>query len=82
MIEITFEINGRQVDPRNISDALEAAVLRSIQDSLIRKVGPVRCPEHGSMPKIVCRGRSLNELSFEVSGCCQKLIDAVTAKLR
>jgi hypothetical protein len=82
MVDISFEINGRKVSPSGVGDALEAAVLRSISDSIKKSVGSVRCPEHGKSPKIVCKGRSVSNLSFEVSGCCQKLMDTVRAKLR
>lgn len=82
MFDITFEINGRKVNPNNVGDALEAAILRSVSASVKARVGSVRCPEHGRHPQIVGKGRSLDALSFEVSGCCQKLIDGVAAKLK
>lgn len=82
MIEIIFEINGRRVSPGNLQNALEKALLQSIQESIQKKVGAIRCPEHGQAPKVICKGRSLDNLSFEVSGCCQSVIDSVVAKLR
>lgn len=81
MIDISFEINGKKVSPRNTGDALESAVLQSIKDSITKSVGLVRCPEHGSKPSIQAKGRSLDSLTFEVSGCCSKLIDEVKRKL-
>ena len=52
MIDISFEINGRKVSPRNIGNALEAAVLQSVQESIKKSVGSARCPTHGQAPKI------------------------------
>jgi len=47
MIDISFEINGRKVSPNNIGDAIESAVLESIQDSVSKSIGSIRCTEHG-----------------------------------
>ncbi|MES9941694.1 MAG: hypothetical protein ABW104_09555 [Candidatus Thiodiazotropha sp. 6PLUC2] len=77
MIDISFEINGRKVSPRNIGDALESSMLQSVQDSITKAVGSTRCPEHGQKPKINVKGRNLDSLKFEVSGCCDSLIEAV-----
>jgi len=81
MIDISFEINGRKVSPRNVEDALESAMLQSIQNSISKAVGSARCPEHGQKPKIKVKGRNLDSLQFEVSGCCDSLIDEVKRKL-
>jgi hypothetical protein len=82
MLDLSFEINGRKVTPNSVSDALEAAILQSVSASIKDRVGNITCPDHGRTPKIVGKGRSLNTLSFDVSGCCQKLIDNVIAKLK
>jgi len=82
MIDISFEINGRKVSPRNMGDALESAMLQSVQDSIAKSVGSARCPEHGQKPKIKVKGRNLDSLTFEVSGCCDSLIDEVKRKLK
>ena len=82
MIDITFEINGRKVSPRNIGNTLESAMFQSVQDSIGKAVGSTRCPEHGQKPKIKVKGRNLDSLKFEVSGCCDSLIEAVKKKLK
>jgi hypothetical protein len=82
MIDISFEINGRKVSPRNVGNALESAMLQSVQDSVTKAVETARCPEHGQKPKIKVKGRSLDSLKFEVSGCCNGLIEEVHRKLK
>lgn len=82
MIDISFEINGRKVSPRNMGNALEAAVLQSVQESIKRTVGSARCPTHGQTPNIKVKGRKVDSLSFEVSGCCDQLIETVKKKLK
>lgn len=81
MIDIRFEVNGRRVDPRNIGNVLEAAVLQAATSEIQKKVGACRCPEHGEAPKMIGKGRSVDKLNFEISGCCDKLIEEVKRKL-
>lgn len=81
MIDISFELNGRKVSPNNLGNALEAAMLNSIKESISQSVGSIRCAEHGERAKIKAKGRSLDSLSLEVTGCCDALIDQVKKKL-
>lgn len=82
MIDISFEINGRKMSPRNMGNALESAMLQSVQDSISKSIGSARCPEHGQKPKIKVKGRNLDSLKFEVTGCCDSLINEVKRKLK
>jgi len=82
VIDINFEINGRKVSPRNMGNALESALLQSVQESITRSVGSAQCPEHGQRPKIKVKGRNIDSLSFEVAGCCDQLIHSVKKKLK
>jgi hypothetical protein len=81
LIEISFEINGRKVQPNKIGEELTKAVLSKVAEQVKGKLVSVRCSDHGGSPKIICKGRSIENLSFEVSGCCEKLIDTVKRKL-
>ena len=80
MLDISFEINGRKVNPNNMKDALESAILSQVADSVKKSVGNLRCAEHGQSPKIKIKGRNLKKLSFKISGCCDNLIEKVRAK--
>ena len=82
MIDISFEINGKRVSPRNVGNALESATLQSVQDSVSKAIGSTRCLEHRHKPKIKVKGRNLASPNFEVSGCCDTLIDQVKRKLK
>lgn len=74
MIDIKFEINGRKVDPRNIGDALEGLMLKAVGDSIRKKLATCRCAEHGEFPKLVAKGKTIEKLNFEISGCCEALL--------
>lgn len=81
MLELYFELNGRRVDSRNIGGAIEKATLQIVKEHITKKVGDARCPDHRSGAKIVAKGRDLSNLTFDVSGCCDKLIEEVKRKL-
>ena len=80
MIEVSFEINGRRVQPNQIKDALERAMFESIRDDLVRRVGSIRDPETGARPKLRVKGRSLKDLSIEIDGS-PRLIEEVRKRL-
>jgi hypothetical protein len=82
MLKISFEVNGKKVNPNNIDGAIEAAVLSNVSDHLKKAVGSVRCSEHGESPAIKVKGRNLENLSFEISGCCEALVEHVKEKLK
>jgi hypothetical protein len=82
MIDIRFEINGKPVDPNRMGDAIEKAILGGVVENMKKKLQSVRCKTHGKAPKITVKGKTIDKLSFEVSGCCQDLIDQATAKLK
>ena len=56
-------------------------MLRGVKNHITSKVGSVKCPDHGSEARILAKGTDLSHLTFEVSGCCSKLIDEVKRKL-
>jgi len=80
-LSVVFEIEGHTVDPDELDNAFGKALLQTIYQSISRRVGPTRCPRHGTAPGIVVRGNSLSELSWQTPSCCQQLRDAVGAKL-
>lgn len=80
MLEISYEINGKKVNPNNIADALEKAVLQQFSESIKKSVGTIRCSEHKQSPKVLLKGKSLDNLSIEVSGCCDDLVKRVSKR--
>ncbi len=81
MVDISFEINGRKVHPNHVGDVLTKAILANVAEQIKKNVGSIRCPDHRKSPQIVCKGKSFENLSFEVSGCCETMINAVKRKL-
>jgi len=77
MLSISFEVDGRRVDPNSIVNALEASVLKQVESSIRNSVGSLQCRKHGQAPRIMVKGHGIKNLSFEVSGCCNALINDV-----
>lgn len=80
MLDVSFEINGRKVCPNQVVSSLERAILESVKKEILQKVGQIRNPKTGERPRIRVNGRSLDKLSFKVSGS-DDLIKRVKQKL-
>lgn len=80
-MKISFEINGREVDPDDIGEGPERSGLKLIQHLAQADVGKVRCPAHGTAATaIVFIGKSMSDLLPKVEGCCEELNAAVTRR--
>jgi len=75
MIDIQFKINGRAVSPNRIGDVLEKAIYDHVIESVKKKLGSVRCPKHGKSPKVTIVGKSIDKVEYQITGCCQDVID-------
>ena len=76
-MELGMVFDGRAGDPNVIDEATRGMVAAFIE----KRVGDMRCPDHGKAPIITCSGDSLENLSFEVTGCCPKIIALTQEKL-
>ncbi len=81
MLNVSFEINGRKVNPKNLSNVLEAAVLEELAVSIKKSVGAMRCPAHNQAPTVLIQGNSLKDLSIKVSGCCESLVEEARSRI-
>lgn len=80
--QILFEINGMTVDPSKLQHIVSKTLLKTIHQSVKRRAGQVRCPQHGSAPKIVVTGKSLGNLSWQAPGCCATMQALLKQTLR
>lgn len=65
---IKFSIGGKTVDPRNIEDALMAAVLDGIRTQITEQVGSIRDSDTGEFPTIIVRGDDIENLKLHIEG--------------
>ena len=73
-LEMKFRAGG---DPEELTEADKAKVA----DYVRQRVGGLTCPDHHQLPTIIVAGSRLDEISFQVEGCCQKIIYLVKSKL-
>jgi len=74
-MEMMFNTGGERPDEMN--DESREKVAQYVN----KRVGGLRCPDHDKPPTVICSGDSLSSLTFEVEGCCQKIIHIVRTKL-
>lgn len=80
-MEVVFVLRGKTVDLGELEDVRERAILREIERSVKNRVGSLTCSEHGAAPTLTARGSRADALEFDLTGCCQDLIEKTTAAL-
>ena len=76
-MELGMVFDGRPGDPNVMDEAARKKVANFINE----RVGELRCPDHHKAPTIICKGDSLDNLTFDVTGCCTKIIQMTKEKL-
>jgi len=82
MIDISFEIDGKTVEPESMKDVLDITFMKHIRESIENSIAAIRCPKHGGKPSIIVKGKDLDTLRYEVSGCCKDFINEVYNQLK
>ena len=75
MLTIEFEIDGEKVDIKRVTDPRLREILLSAYSGIVSSLAKVICPDHGEYPRVLASGDSADNLTIEVSGCCEKLVD-------
>lgn len=81
-VAFAFEINGEPIDPREIDDPEIASKVQAVVESVSGKVGGLRCPQHSESPRFICSGPDFDNLSLQVLGCCDRLVELVKGLLQ
>ena len=82
MVGILFEIGGKNFNPDHLDNELDKAILMEAAKNVKRALGSLECPKHGKNPIVTIKGNDVINLSCEVDGCCQRLIDMATERLK
>lgn len=77
---IRFCIGGRSVNPRDLEDAVTAAILEKIGDEVRAKIGSIRDPDTGEFPTVIIFGDSIEQLSVRIEAS-PKLVQLVKERL-
>jgi len=81
-MRIQYGSGSKKAGNPQLSKESGKVVLNQFTDSIKKQVGGSICPEHGLHPTVKVKGRNFDKVEFEVSGCCQKVIDIVNEKLK
>jgi len=82
MVDISFEIKGEAVEPHDMKDVLDVMFLEHLYHEICNRFGTLRCEKHGLEPKVKVKGQSLDDLNYEVTGCCNELINEARKKIK
>ena len=82
MVEVTFEIKGKEVEPEGMKDVLDVIFLEHLRGEVRDCLASVQCKKHDGRPKVKIKGQSLDNLTYEVSGCCPEFIEEVEEKIK
>lgn len=82
MIDISFEIGKKIVEPDNMKDVLDITFMKHIRESIENSLAEIRCPIHDCPPTVVVKGEDLDNLKYEISGCCEQFIKKARGHLR
>ncbi|MBZ0282947.1 MAG: hypothetical protein K8L97_19565 [Anaerolineae bacterium] len=82
-VNIKFQVDGVEVLPTDVQDEYLAEMLEytgeQIRQQVHAKLDAVRCPEHGSAPRVTVTAQYATdvdqmELGYHVDSCCQQLL--------
>ena len=79
MFDLSFKLNGRTVPTHRIADELTRDVKQKAMNLVEQRVNSIRCPVHNQYARVTPSGGGG---SYEVSGCCEQLIDRVRTGTR
>ena len=46
-----------------------------------QKIRELRCPRHNQAPRLLFHGSTLRDITIQLSGCCEKLIEIANQKI-
>ena len=81
MFKTSLELNGRPVRSGALGRELEKAMVKEVEDSVKKTVSQVHCRTHGQVARVTVRGRTLRNMEFDISGCCDDLVNEVRQRL-
>lgn len=71
-MNVKFDFNAKE---------FEKQIVKATAEAVAKKLRSVRCPDHGQAPTVTFKAKSVKDLSWEIKGCCEKVIELATKKL-
>lgn len=82
---VNFEIAGKAVTRSSwhkINPSVTEEELDAMAEGIYEKIADFPCSTHKKMPQILCKGPSLDNIEFYVSGCCETYVDQIIEKIK
>lgn len=70
-----------RIDAPDFEKQLIDAMVNEIADQVKLELEQMRCDVHGEQPSVIITAKSIDNIEFQISGCCDQLKDRVTEKL-
>lgn len=72
-----YRQNGRKVSRQQWERGLQDNLRKAAVDAIEKKLRTVHCPVHGSPPTSIARRTVGGRVSWDIQGCCNRLVEAV-----
>jgi len=82
VVDVTFKIKGKRVEPGDMADVLDILFLKHVREKIKASVESIRCTKHDKQLSVLVKGQSLDNLNYEISGCCEDFIKKVKKKIK
>ena len=82
--KVTFKINGKSVTRSNwerFGPDITEEKLDAVADSIFERIGNLLCEQHKKKADVLCKGTTIDNLEFYISGCCSDFTQQITLKL-
>jgi CheY-like chemotaxis protein len=84
-MHVSFEVEGRPVDPDQLSSLLQNNMLEAAMTRMAKAVqehvAAERCQIHDQLPEVIVTLSSTQGLKTEIRGCCQPAVRSTTSLL-
>ena len=77
-----FVINGVEVDPANPESPEQQDMMERVMESISKRMEGVTCPEHNETPRFLCTGDRIDDLSIQIHGCCEQLVEQASERMK
>lgn len=81
-IHFAFVINGKEVSPESAETPEQQDMMERIMETISAHMQGISCPDHKETPRFLCSGESVDDLSIQVHGCCEKLVELATQRMK
>ena len=82
MVQVSFEINGKEVKPDSMKDALDILYLDHVRKEIVNRLMFLQCSIHKQEQRVIVKGQNLDTLAYEITGCCTEIINEAQKRIK